>query len=76
MSGRGYRGVGNKRGNDDRKEESKFSNKASSNQACEIYVNHFKLSTKAVYAYLIDWGEKISTDNISLKSKAKKSSED
>ena len=76
MRGRGDRDRGNKRGKDDRWEESKFSNKASSNQACEIYVNHFKLSTKVVYAYLIDWGEKISPDNISLKSKAKKSSED
>ena len=76
MSGRGYRGGGNKRGNDDRWEESKFSNKASSNQACEIYVNHFKLSTKAVYAYLIDWGANISSDDLDLKKDARRTSKD
>lgn len=36
MRGRGDRGRGNKRGNDDRQEESKFSQQASNNRTCNL----------------------------------------
>ena len=39
--------------------ESDFNSQPHVNTACELYVNYFKLKTENVYAYLIDWGEKI-----------------
>ena len=59
MIGRGDRSRENKRGIDDRFEESKFSQQPSNNNTCNLQVNHFRLSLKGLYAYLIDWGKNI-----------------
>ena len=47
---------------------------ASSNSACELYVNHSRLKLKNVYAYLIDWGANIPKDDMDLKGDAKRTS--
>ena len=46
------------------------------NKTCELYVNSFKLKTKEVYAYLIDWGENIPSNDLALKGDAKRTSKD
>ena len=70
--GRGNRGNDNNRQRDDRGVQGS----PSKSQACELFVNHFKLATQNVYAYLIDWGAKIPSDNKELKGDAKRSSND